>query len=174
MRLNQLSKHFWHSDWGTRISKTCILNASSASSGVQKRWPLILFLCTGEKKKSFGAKSGLYGGWLIKSMFWMLKNAVVWADVWEPALSWWRVIHLLRLVFLISWKTTGKQMIAYHLELTVLRCSSGTIATCQVFPKKQAIICLEALRARATFAGFGSSWNTHWSRHGLVGSVLTY
>ena len=81
MRLNQLSKHFWHSDWGTRISKTCILNASSASSGVQKRWPLILFLCTGEKKKSFGAKSALYGGWLIKSMFWMLKNAVVWADV---------------------------------------------------------------------------------------------
>ena len=32
MRLNQLSKHFCHSDWG--ISKTCILNASTAFSGV--------------------------------------------------------------------------------------------------------------------------------------------
>ena len=27
-------------------------------------------------------------------------------------------------------------MIVYHLELTILRCSSGTIATCPVFPKK--------------------------------------
>ena len=42
-------------------------------------------------------------------------------------------------------------------ELTVLHCSSGTIAKCLVFPKKQAIICLELLRARATYVGFGSS-----------------
>ena len=46
----------------------------------------------------------------------------------------------------------GKQM-----ELTVLHCSSGAMATCSVFPKKQTIICLEVLRARATFVGFGSS-----------------
>ena len=63
-------------------------------------------------------------------------------------------------VFLISWKATGKQMVVYHTELTVPRCSSGTIATCPVFPKKkkkkQAIICLEVLRARATFVGFDS------------------
>ena len=125
------------------------------------RCPLILFLTYGNKKKSFFAKSGLYSGWLIKSMFWMLKNAVVWADGWEFALWWWKVIRLRRLVFLISWKTTGKQMVVYHSQLTVLRCSSGTIATCLVFPKKQAIICLEVLRARATFVGFGLSWNTH-------------
>ena len=31
----------------------------------------------------------------------MLKNAIVWADVWELALSWWRVIRLRRLVFLL-------------------------------------------------------------------------
>ena len=31
----------------------------------------------------------------------------------------------------------------------------------QFFPNKQAIICLEVLRERATFNGFGSSWNTH-------------
>ena len=32
-------------------------------------------------------------------MFWVLKSAVVGADVWELALSWWRVIRLRRLVF---------------------------------------------------------------------------
>ena len=95
MSLNQLTKHFCHSDWA--FSKTCILNASTASSGVEKRWALTLFFTYGNKKKSFGGKSQLYGGWLIKSMFWVLKNAVVWADVWERALSSWRVIRLRRL-----------------------------------------------------------------------------
>ena len=42
-------------------------------------------------------------------------------------------------------------MVVYHSELAVLRCSSGTIVTCSVFPKTQAIICLEVLCARATF-----------------------
>ena len=45
--------------------------------------------------------------------------------------------RLRRLVFLISWKTTGKQMAVYHSELTVLRCYSGTIATYPVFPKNR-------------------------------------
>ena len=45
-------------------------------------------------------------------------------------------------------KDNWQQMVVYHAELTVLRCSSGTIATCPVFPKiVQAIICLEVLRA---------------------------
>ena len=47
MRLNQLSKYFCHFDWG--ISKTCILNASTTSLGVE-RWPLILFFTYGNKK----------------------------------------------------------------------------------------------------------------------------
>ena len=68
------------------------------------------------RKKSFGVKPGLYGGWLINSMFSAFKNAGVRADVWELALSWWRVIRLLGLVFLISWMTTGKQMLVYHSE----------------------------------------------------------
>ena len=40
-----------------------------------------IFYIREQKKKSFGAKSGLYGGWLIKSIFWVVKNAVAWADV---------------------------------------------------------------------------------------------
>ena len=147
MRLNQFSKYFCRSDWS--IFKTWILNVSSPSSGVVKRWLLILFFTYGNKKKSFGAKLGLYGGWLIKSMLWVLKNSAVWADVWELALLWRRVNRLRQLFFLISWKTTNKQIFVYHSELTVLR-SSGTIATSPVLPKKQAIICLEVLRARTT------------------------
>ena len=113
------------------------------------------FFTYGNKTSLFVSKSSL-----IRRMTHQI-DAVVWADVWELALLWWRVIRLLRFVFLISWMTTGRQMVVYHSELTVLRCSSGTIATCPVFPKKQAIICLEVLRAWTTFLGFGSSWNTH-------------
>ena len=43
MLLNQLSKHFCYSDWSTRISKTCILNTSTASLDVENRWSLLLF-----------------------------------------------------------------------------------------------------------------------------------
>ena len=90
-----------------------------------------------------------YGGWV-------LKNAVIWAVVWALALSWWRVNRLRRLVFL---RTTDKQMVLYHSELTILHSSSGTITTYPVFTKKQANMCLEVLSARANFVGFGSSWN---------------
>ena len=158
MCLNQLSKHFCHSDWG--ISKTCILNASTASSGVVKRWHLILFFTYGNKKKLFGAESGLYGGWLIQSVFWVLKNAVVWADVWELVLPWWRVIRLRWLVFLISWKTTGKQMVVLVHRINCSALFLWYDCDMSSFSKKT-IICLEVLRARATFVGFGLSWNTH-------------
>ena len=51
----------------------------------------------------------------------------------------------------------ASKCLVYHSELTVLRCSSGMIATCRVFPKKQAYICLEVLWARSIFVRFGSS-----------------
>ena len=91
----------------------------------------------GNKNKSFGLKSGLYGGWLIKPMFWTVINAVVGADVWELILSFSTAIRLRQLVFLISWKTTGKQMIVHHSELTFLRYSSGTIEHVQFFRKNR-------------------------------------
>ena len=47
----------------------------------------------------------------------------------------------LSLVFLISPKTSGKQMVVYHSEMTVLRRTNDKVATCPVFPKKQATIC---------------------------------
>ena len=42
-------------------------------------------------------------------------------------------------------KNNCKQMIVYYSEFTVLRCSNGMGATCPVFPKKQATICLDIL-----------------------------
>ena len=72
MRLNQLSKHFCHSDWGN--FKACILKTSTASLSVEKRWPIILFFTYENKSKSFATRSGLYGGWLIKSIFWVQKK----------------------------------------------------------------------------------------------------
>ena len=115
----------------------------------------------GKQKKWLGAKSGRKGRYPINSMFWVLKYLVVWRDVSEYALSWWRMIRRRLFVFLISPKTSGKQMVMYHSWLTVLRCTNGTVATWLVFPKKQAIICFEVLWTRTTFVGFGLSWNTH-------------
>ena len=53
MRLHQLSKHFCHSE-------TCILNASTASSGMEKRWPLMIFFKYANKKKSFDVLMRLF------------------------------------------------------------------------------------------------------------------
>ena len=103
MRLNQLLKHFCHCDWG--ISKTCILNASSASSGVEKCWSLILFFmyeviwCQVRTTRRTTHQIDVLSP---------QKCSCFLADVWELALSWWRVSRLRRLIFLISWKTTGK------------------------------------------------------------------
>ena len=44
----------------------------------------------------------------------------------------------------------------YHSELTVLRCSSGTVATWAVLPKKQSTICFEVIFLQTIFDRFGS------------------
>lgn len=65
---------------------------------------------------------------------------------WE--LSWWRWILHCQLFFLISSKTSGKQ-------LTVLGSSSGFCSHISIYTKKQATICFKVF-----FVGFGLSWNT--------------
>lgn len=49
--------------------------------------------------------------------------------------SWWRVIRLRRLIFVISWKITGKPMVVCHSKFTVLRCSSGMVGQVRFFQK---------------------------------------
>jgi len=53
----------------------------------------------GNKKKTLGAKSGLYGGWSINSTFRPSKKVLVYADVKELGLSWCTMIRLLLFVF---------------------------------------------------------------------------
>ena len=112
-------------------------------------------------KKSLGVRSGLYGEWLIISIFWMFKKLFVCYELCELALSLWRMMRRFESFFLISTKTSGKQMLVYHEELTVLQSSKDTVATCLDFLTKQATICLEVLRARMTFVDFRLSWKTH-------------
>ena len=69
--------------------------------------------------------------------------------------------YLLLFVFRISSKTLDKQIVLYHSELTVPRCSSGTVTTRLILLKKQATICIELLLPRTTFVGFGSSSKNH-------------
>ena len=76
-------------------------------------------------------------------MFWVLENAVAWADVKSNSSSAVGFPDFLE----ENWQTNG----CYHSELTVLRCSSGTIAACPVFPKKQAITCLEVPTKTSNF-----------------------
>ena len=74
----------------------------------------------GNKEKSLGAKSGLYGGGPINSTFWPVNMALIWADVWELALPRWTMICLLLFVFRMSPKVLGKQIVVYQSELTVI------------------------------------------------------
>ena len=92
MRSNHFSKHCSHSDWDS--SKTLFLNASTASSGDENRWPRIFSWYAGTKRSHW--MPGLYGEWPINSTFWPVKKALGWADVWELALSWWPMIRLIK------------------------------------------------------------------------------
>ena len=159
MSLNQLSKHFCCSVWG--ISKTFLLYASTAPSGVENRWHLILFFTYRNKKKPFDASLSLYDRLLIKSVFWVLKNVVFWADVWELALSWWRHVHIFGGWF--SW-FLGRQL------TNIWLCTIQTWLFCIVlmvrllhvqFFQQKVIICLEVFPTQGTFVGFGSYWNIH-------------
>jgi len=55
-----------------------------------KMCPLRWVLNMGNKKKSHGAKSGLYGGWGCIVILCWAKNSLTATDVWLGALSWWR------------------------------------------------------------------------------------
>lgn len=57
-------------------------------------------------------------------------------------------------LFRISLLTSGKQMLVYHSDLTLRRCSYASVATWLVMPKKQTIICFNVLLPRTTFVGF--------------------
>lgn len=102
-------RHSSHSNWGN--SRTWIKNASSASLVVEYHFRCNSFWMCVEKKVK------IRGVWWISHQFdvWQVKNCFV----WEPALSWLRMISPSSFYFLISSITCGKQILTYHLELTL-------------------------------------------------------
>ena len=156
MRLNQMSKHFCYSDWS--ISEIAFL-----------KYQLLLQVSKNVDPSFYFLRTGINRSHSVTSQNYTTDDSSIDALSAQKCSCLSRcvrarivvVIRLRRLIFLITWKTTGKQIVVYHSELTILRCFSGTIVTCTIFLKKQVIICLEVLRAQATFIRFGSSWNTH-------------
>ena len=55
---------------------------------------------------------------------------------------------------LVRFSKFCKEIVVYHSELTVQCCSSGTVATWPVLPKKQATICFEVIFPQTAFVGF--------------------
>ena len=63
--------------------------------------------------------------------------------------------------FSYSQKIYCQQIFVYHSEFNVFHSTSGRVATCTVFPKKQATICYDVLLPRLTVVRLGSFWKTH-------------
>lgn len=90
----------------------------------------------------------------------MLRNAIFPVDVWEVALPSCRV-RLQDLIFLLSCRTTDKDVVVDDSEFSALRCSGGMNATRPVFLKKEKKTVFKVFRARTTFVGLGSFLNIH-------------
>lgn len=87
------------------------------SSSVENSQPRSIFFTDG--KENIGYRRRTVCGCTMKSTFWPVKYRVVWADVQEFALSWWRMT--LSDCFLSFSQTSSKQMVVLHTELTVLQ-----------------------------------------------------
>ena len=136
MRLNQLSKHFCHSDWG--IFKTFFLNPSTASSGVGKRWPLILFFYLRVYHTTFDSSNRCFECLEMQLFEPMYDSSHCHGEEWTVFGGWF------------SWFLPNKWLCTTQNWIYWPNPSSGTIATCPVFPKKQTNICLEVLRVSTT------------------------
>lgn len=89
-------------------------------------------------KKTLDTKSEIYGEWLIKSISWLL---FVLIEVWELALSWWRIISFIGCFSILFQNFCQTNNGCVSLGSIVLRFSKRTAMTCSVFWKKQAWQC---------------------------------
>lgn len=111
------SSHFYQFDWG--VSRTCIRNAATASVSVEKRWPLSSFFYVRNCFRFFLCEEVI--GCQVRTVIHQVhvlaaQKSVIWTDVWELTLSWWKMICLRQLLFLISCGTIAKQMVGYQSE----------------------------------------------------------
>lgn len=97
--------------------------------------------------------AGLYDGWVVKLILWMLKNAVDLVVVWELTFftSWWRVIRLRRLILLIFWKTAD--YVPQRIYCSSLLSSSFFHENIQTFPQNSFLITAKAIYALQVASG---------------------
>lgn len=117
-----------------------------------------LFFVISNKNSSLGAKSRLYGGWLINWVFWSHKYWVVEPELWELQLSWsWTILRRLLVFLLIEyiWRTNGSDQWPFIIDAFTIS-SNNPVATWPVIQKKHATLLFE----RTTIVVFGSFWKT--------------
>ena len=153
MRLNQLSKHFCHSDWG--ISKTCILNASPLLQ-VSKNIDLFFFCLRTGIKRSHSVPSQDYmaddssnrcfkcSSRCVRARIVVVKSDPFSAVGFPDSLK-------------DNWQTND--CVPLRIEFRVILVVR--LRHIQFYQKKKAVNWLEVLCVRETFVGFGSSWNSH-------------
>ena len=147
MHLNQLSKHFGHFDWG--ISKACILNhffrcrktlTSHFFTFGNKKKPSQDYTADDSSTRCFECSKMQFFEPMSESSHCRGEDWSVFGD-W---FSWFLGRQLAN-----KWLCTTQNWLFCVVLVVRLR----PVVT--VFPKKQAIICLEVLRAHVTFVGFG-------------------
>jgi hypothetical protein len=113
MHLTQRCCHCWkhfcrrHIFWMYSLSRSlCVYKADFIS---------------GNRQKSFGAKSGEQGGYSISVIDFWARNCLTERDLWAVALSWWRIQSL------------GQNQVFLYTRLQV---------TASVFPYKSLVDCL--------------------------------
>ena len=129
--------------------KTWFLNTPTVFSGDEN------FLMCGNKEKSLVAKSGLYGGWPINSTFWPVNKVLIWADVWELALSCWTMIQPSLVRFLKFSEDFRQTNCGVPLRTDRSKMLKWNSRPWPVFTKKQAVN--EVIFPQTAFVGFGSS-----------------
>jgi hypothetical protein len=87
-------KHLWKSSSGMALRPAVALYCISSAEA--KWWPVSPILSLGKSRKSHGARSGEYGGWVTVWIWFFSKKCCTVREVCQGALSWCRIRLFLR------------------------------------------------------------------------------
>ena len=125
----------------------------------------ISFLTLGNRKKSHGARSGLFGWFPSKLNPFDSRNETVIPALWAGALSWWNRIPLHPFFGHspgIFQPPLGKLVFVYQSAVTVDWLATWTVARWLLLVKKLATIFFWKLRLWRNFNGLGAPFGNHW------------